>query len=164
MIQTLPRHQQQLIKLTAKYGTPKIKPLQPGMYTFSGALSRSEFITLVNKGPQTNYQRFTVLEGWSIYDIDDALVKAGLIQPGEFIQEATSSTKIQEWGNKFPFMQTMNLQSLEGILYPDTYNLDIAKPSIEQLIYLQLENFEKKMRNPYLKNGLGTFYQRLNEA
>jgi cell division protein YceG involved in septum cleavage len=34
---------------------------------------------------------------------------------------------------------------LEGFLYPDTYKVDIEKNIIDQLVYLQLETFKKRV-------------------
>jgi cell division protein YceG involved in septum cleavage len=39
------------------------------------------------------------------------------------------------------------LKTLEGFLYPDTYQVDKTKNIIDQLVYTQLENFNKKVRN-----------------
>ena len=44
---------------------------------------------------------------------------------------------------------------MEGFLYPDTYNLDLAKDPIGQLLYLQLETRKKKIRQPYQDKFLG---------
>jgi len=34
---------------------------------------------------------------------------------------------------------------LEGFLYPDTYKVDTEKSVIDQLVYLQLETFKKRV-------------------
>lgn len=47
--------------------------IQLGTYQFSGTYSPEEFVKVVTEGPTSQYVRFTVLEGRSIYDIDASL-------------------------------------------------------------------------------------------
>lgn len=52
-----------------------LSKLQLGSYQFSGSYSPSEFLEVVTAGPTSQYVRFTVLEGRSIYDIDASLAQ-----------------------------------------------------------------------------------------
>jgi UPF0755 protein len=52
---------------------------------------------------------------------------------------------ITKYQNRYPFLQNLKLISLEGFLYPDTYNIDKEKDMIDQLVYLQLETFKKRV-------------------
>ncbi len=130
------------------------RKLESGTYTFSGSYSRSEFIKTILAGPSNKYARITILEWWSIYDIDDNLTKKWLINQWGYISLATDSTIVSKYQAKYPFLspstlnsQGLQLSTLEGFLYPDTYNLDAWNNIADQLIYLQLETFKKRVRD-----------------
>jgi cell division protein YceG involved in septum cleavage len=55
--------------------------LQEGTYIVSGAYRPPTFLDHLAKGPEKKFISYTVLEGWSMYDIDDDLAKKGYIQP-----------------------------------------------------------------------------------
>lgn len=86
----------------------------------------------------------TIQEGIRVRDIDQKLVDLQLIQPGEFINEAKN---FKGW-EYYSFLDKEILSKLEfpveGYLYPDTYFLNPADFKPHDLIYLALDNFEKK--------------------
>ncbi len=129
---------------------PISEKIYPWTHQFTGTtLSKSEFLQNLASKPKTNELNFTVLEGRSIYDIDDNLTKKWYIQAGEYITATTNISEIQQRKNNFPFLNTIpNWKSLEGFLMPDTYKIRENK-IIDDLIKLQLKNFEKKIRTPY---------------
>jgi len=49
--------------------------LEAGNYSFSGSYTKSELIQTILKGSEKDYLRLTILEGRSIYDIDEALTR-----------------------------------------------------------------------------------------
>jgi cell division protein YceG involved in septum cleavage len=49
--------------------------LEAGNYNFSGNYTKAEFIANILKGSEKDYIRLTLLEGRSIYDIDEALTR-----------------------------------------------------------------------------------------
>jgi UPF0755 protein len=123
--------------------------LEPGTYSFSGNYTRRGLIDTILAGPSNKYVKITVLEGRSIYDIDASLAKKGISMPGDYVALVTDPTIIVKYQSKYPFLQNINLESLEGFLYPDTYNVDAGDSSIDQLVYLQLETFKKRVRTSY---------------
>ncbi|MFZ2151404.1 MAG: endolytic transglycosylase MltG [Candidatus Absconditicoccaceae bacterium] len=123
-----------------------LSKIQVGNYYFTGSYSPSSLIKVIQTGPQTNYSRYTILEGRSIYDIDADLTKKGFIQAGEYISFVTDLDIISKYISRYPFLaQAGNISSLEGFLYPDTYNVDTEKDYIDQLVYLQLQAFNDKV-------------------
>jgi UPF0755 protein len=126
-----------------------IVQLQEGTYIVSGTYTASEFLAHLAKGPEKEFISYTVLEGRSIYDIDDDLAKKGYIQPGEYIAYTTNPEKIAELSKRYEFLQERVVSSLEGFLYPDTYYLDNWDMLINQLVSIQLNTFKKKIREPY---------------
>lgn len=121
--------------------------IQEGSYVFSGNYSFAEYLTQITKWPNQTYIRYTVLEWWSIYDIDADLVKKWYVQAGEFVSYVSDQEKISSLSQQFEFLGSLSLENLEWFLYPDTYHIDIDTPFIKQLIAQQLRNFEKKVRN-----------------
>lgn len=85
----------------------------------------------------------TLLEWWNIYDIDDYLTNNWYINKDEYINYVTSSQKIEQLSEFFPFVKW--LKTLEWFLYSDTYRVNSNNLKINNLVISQLENFEKKV-------------------
>ena len=89
-----------------------------------------------------------------MYDIDNALAQKGLSKAGDYIAYVTNPDIIKRYADRYDFLQQVrtNLNadptSLEGFLYPNTYFIDTSKDVIDQLVYLQLEEFKKHVREP----------------
>ncbi len=127
-----------------------IPNLQEGSYQLSGRYTKAELLQLIKQGPQKNFTRATLLEGRSIYDIDQYLAQQGLLSAGQFIQKAQDQQFIQGLKSEFPFLSLLPAgKSLEGFLYPDTYFLDQNSDLAEQLIKAQLKNFNQKIWIPF---------------
>ena len=128
--------------------------LEAGNYTFSGGYTKAEFIQNILKWSEKEYLRLTILEGRSIYDIDDALTRKWYISAGEYIAFVSDPSIIAKYQSRYPFLNATNvstspslhLSTLEGFLYPDTYQVDKTKNIIDQLVYIQLETFNTKVR------------------
>ncbi len=92
---------------------------------------------------------FTVLEGWRISDIDQALAKKGWIKPGEYKSLAESKQV------ELPFEITS--PTLEGYLYPETYMVPPSQDrfSAKRLIERQLTTFHNRFGKPNA-DALGT--------
>lgn len=94
-----------------------------------------------------------IQEGLQISDIDQKLVDLELIKPGEFIK----AVKDFDGWQYYSFLDQKTLDKLdlplEGYIYPDTYFLDPSSFKPHKLIYLALDNFEKKTADllPQLK-------------
>ncbi|MFA7718236.1 MAG: endolytic transglycosylase MltG, partial [Candidatus Absconditabacterales bacterium] len=142
--------------------------IEPGTYEFSGSYSKSAFVKSILAGPTNKYVRITVLEGRSIYDIDASLTKKGLITQGDYIALVTDPTIIAKYQAKYGYLSTLppfnlsTLKTLEGFLYPDTYNIDAGGNISDQLVYLQLENFNNKIwkgNADFIANQGGEWYR-----
>ena len=146
IIDSLAWNQKFQVKWYIRNHDTKLANVQAWNYIFSGSYTPASFVATIAAGPKTAYARITILEGWSIYDIDQALSDKGLIKTGEYIAFVTNPTIIAKYQAKYGFLGTLQSpQTLEGFLYPDTYNVDKDKNVLDQLVYLQLENFNKKV-------------------
>ena len=127
-----------------------ISRIEEWTYVFSWEYSQKDFLKVIAEWPKTMYQRYTVLEWWSIYDIDDDLTKKWIISQWEYIDFVTNSTYISRYQNRYEFLsKAWNITTLEWFLYPDTYNIDVQWNFIDQLVYLQLDNFNNKVWQTY---------------
>lgn len=116
-----------------------------GSYIFSGSYTPKTFVEAILEGPRVAYHTIKILEGRSIYDIDTSLTSKGLIDSGTYIAFVSDTSLITKYQLRYPFLQNLKLKSLEGFLYPDTYKVDTEKNVIDQLVYLQLETFKKRV-------------------
>ena len=62
----------------------------------------------------------------------------------------TDPTIIAKYQAKYQFLSNIStpLTTLEGFLYPDTYNVDAVNNIVDQLVYLQLQSFKTRVRDP----------------
>lgn len=143
------------MKLYIKTHNIDFSKLEAGNYTFSGSYDKAQFIANILKWSEKDYLRLTILEGRSIYDIDEALTRKWYITGGEYIAFVIDPNIIAKYQTRYPFLNTSNLSTspsfhlstLEGFLYPDTYQVDKTKNIIDQLVYIQLETFNTKVRS-----------------
>jgi UPF0755 protein len=115
--------------------------LQPGSYTLS---TTSQLITIVDKlekGQGSTTFTVTIMEGLAATQIQAQLVKEGTVT------NADTYLDLAKQPEKFVVPQiggvTQKVTTLEGLLFPDTYNL-MAGDGPTQLIGAQLQAFNKK--------------------
>lgn len=117
--------------------------IQAGNYRLSPAMSIREITEILTAGKVSdNAVKFTVIEGWTMADIDLTLLKTGLIKKrGEF-----GVVSPEDFYQEFDFLggQQRNYASLEGYLFPDTYLL-AQNVAPEEIARKMLQNFDKKM-------------------
>lgn len=83
--------------------------LEAGSYTFSGSYTKSELVQQILKGSEKDYLRLTILEGRSIYDIDEALARKNYITGGEFIAYVTDTNIIAQLQKNYAFLENSAL-------------------------------------------------------
>ena len=104
-------------------------------------MSMNELLKTLCGTPLANDVPFTVLEGWRIRDIDEALAKEGLIKAGEYKQLATSKSVTT------PFEVTG--ATLEGYLWPETYLVNPDRFTAKAFIERQLQSFDREFRQKF---------------
>ncbi len=108
--------------------------LQAGRFSLSPSMTGveiAEILTSVGAGEVV----FTIVEGWTIADIDVALAEDGLITAGDF-ETCTETCDFSD----YDFLPGY----LEGYLFPDTFFLDRETFDVESFIRRLLDNFESK--------------------
>lgn len=101
--------------------------IRAGEYRFPPHVTPIEIHDLLLKGDFA-VKRITIPEGWTAKEIADALEKMGLVSAGRFLQKCGDPAFIQSLG--------LSTKSLEGYLFPDTY--EIYKPKDEEEVLKKL--------------------------
>lgn len=139
-----------MMKLWLKNHSKLIPNLQEWTYNLDWLYTKQELLELIEKWPQQEYIRVTLLEWWSKYDIDNYLTNEGLAKKWDFIEKIEDQWFITGLKSDYQFLAILPQgKSLEWFLYPDTYFLDKNGVKIEQLIRAQLKNFNEKVWQPY---------------
>jgi UPF0755 protein len=113
--------------------------LKAGRFPVSRAMSMNTLLETMCGVPLANDVPFTVLEGWRIQDIEQALVKEGLSLPGVYTKLATSKEV------SIPF--TVTSPTLEGYLWPETYLVNPDRFDTKAFIERQLRSFNDSFLN-----------------
>lgn len=85
-------------------------------------------------------RKITVIEGWRLSDIATDLAKEGVVGEKDFLEAA----KIENWRDEYQFLADKDIKSLEGFLFPDTYNI-YADATAQDTIRKLLDEFDAKM-------------------
>lgn len=133
------------LKFYIKRHPEELPNIQEWTYILSWTYTNAEFLAHIAQWPEKEYIAYTVLEWWSIYDIDSDLTKKWYIQEWEYINYVTNSSKISELSERYEFFDS-SITSLEWFLYPDTYYLDNRWNLVNQLVSIQLNIFKSKVR------------------
>src|SRR5690606_8151728 len=108
-------------------------------YTLSTSMDVNEIIDELTKGGRNeNVLRFTIPEGYELEMIADKLAAEGIVDKDRFLQLASDKANFED---KFSFLQELeDGQSLEGFLYPSTYEIYIGANE-EEIIHKMLSEF-----------------------
>ena len=112
-----------------------------GRHLVSARMPMAELATALEGVPIPEDVPFVVIEGWRLRDIDKALAEKGWCKPGEFIKAASDPAKFKA---VFPLPPT----TLEGYLYPETYQVPVAGVDLHTLIQRQLDTFGERFFTP----------------
>lgn len=107
--------------------------LQAGYYRFSDAMTPSEILRRMVAGDVYSV-RFTVPEGYSIYQVAELISGRGLFDKKAFLRECFSRPLLRELG--------IDGKSVEGYLYPSTYDITPGMAP-DDLIRQMVANFQK---------------------
>lgn len=126
--------------------SPDIKQLKAGIFIVPKETNTLEKIFLMLENPTPSEEEITILPGWHLWEVSEAFKKN--LFSGDLV--ADQEKLIAEFSPAFPFLQGKT--SLEGFLMPDTYRFIWGSP-ISTIVERMLENFNKKIYQPYLESG-----------
>ena len=110
--------------------------LRFGRFVLSPSMTLREVITILTT-EGTGEMVLTIIEGWTIRDIDARLAQEGLINTGDFIACTLSCSFERDFLEEGV--------SLEGYLFPDTYFIDLEAFDSESFINQMLTNFDRRL-------------------
>jgi len=116
--------------------------IKAGKHVVSRSMTYGEIIQALCGVPVVDSVPFTVLEGWRILEIDQALAKEGLARPGEYSALARAP-------RQFKTSFALPTDSLEGYLFPETYQIEPENFDVARFIQRQLDMFDQKFATKY---------------
>ena len=114
------------------------KKIHTGRYDIPAGTTMSDLAKMLVKGDVLNY-RFTIVEGWAIKDISKALVGQQFLG-NELVPEKYADLCFNK--NFIASLGLDNVSSLEGYLFPDSYEFAILYDP-KTLIKMQLSRFSE---------------------
>src|SRR6266702_535 len=121
--------------------------LKAGEYRFSDDMSPDRILDKIVSG-EVDYQKFSLPEGYSVYQAAELLEQKGYFKKDVFLEKCRDTALLQRLGLK----ET----SAEGYLYPATYNLSRGG-SVEQLLEQMVGQFNKAYATIEAGAGAGRF-------
>lgn len=117
--------------------------LKPGVYVFVGGTAADKLVDMIVAGPSSTSAGVTVPEGATLDAIASKVEEGynGSITADQF-KEAASST--QAYANDYQFLAESTTGSLEGFLFPKTYDL-LMNASAEDVIRQMLDQYQTEI-------------------
>ena len=109
-------------------------PFQAGSYDLRKRSSFDDVIAALEKGPKLTFERFTVPEGLTIKQVADRVGQLPGRSPQKFLELAGSGAVRSKY-------QPPGSNNLEGLLLPETYNLE-AKDDERTILERMVRAFE----------------------
>lgn len=115
--------------------------LKAGEYTLSTGMNLDDIIDNLTKGGKSrNTVRFTIPEGYELKQMAEKLSNEGIVNKDIFLQLASHKENFED---KYTFLKEIDdKQSLEGFLFPSTYEIYVGSTE-EEIIEKMLDEFEK---------------------
>jgi UPF0755 protein len=115
--------------------------LKAGDYEISDSLSLPEIIDLLIEGENVEKTKnFTVPEGLNLKEVAKIISREFEISEEEFLKIAEEDA--DSFKENYEFLQDENIKTLEGFLYPNTYNVYIDSSGYD-IIETMLKGFEQ---------------------
>ncbi|MCF7795750.1 endolytic transglycosylase MltG [Patescibacteria group bacterium] len=131
-----------------------------GEYLFSGYYNIPNIIKILSAGPSNNIKKtydITIIEGWDKYKVAEYFDNLGKFSYKKVLDFIDEDWKSDDNLMKFEFLDK-NLESLEGFIFPDTYQI-YENSSLNEIFYKILLNFNTKIFSEFSKYN--NFYDKL---
>lgn len=135
--------------------------LQAGTFDFEGSHSLGAIVAKLQNG-QLVEARFTIQEGWTLQQMGNYFAELGYFSRADFVAAAQD---LQGQRAKRPWLKEVGaISSLEGYLFPDTYQLSPAEVTPERVINMMLDQFEQVVLPLHSSESRFTLHQWLTLA
>lgn len=121
--------------------TDQDNAIKSGTYTFVSGLDIDAIVARLIAGPNASSAKLTIPEGLTLEQIAAAAEKSLGIRAQDFIQQA----KAEHYVKDFPFLSEAHNNSLEGYLFPKTYDFSGAKISADSVIRAMLVQYKTEI-------------------
>ena len=111
------------------------RTMKAGEYAFVNSADVPEVLERIARGDFL-VRTVTIPEGYTMFDIADAVEEAGIGSSADFLKEAHAQTSLIE-------DYAPNAQSLEGYLFPDTYQFNRTQ-SMKDVVETMVRRFRKE--------------------
>jgi UPF0755 protein len=124
--------------------------IKAGEYEFHAGMSFFQVLDALEKG-QVKRHLVTIAEGYSLFQIAQFLDELKIVGKKEFLEKASSPALILSLG--LPLSASGKpAPSLEGYLFPNTYNLMRETPP-EEIIQVMVQQFKKVFNKELIQRG-----------
>jgi len=115
-----------------------------GTYELKPSMTIPEIVDIITSGKgKKEDQTVTFIEGWDDNQVGEYLAGRGISSKEDFLNE---TKLVERYRPYFSFLQDLPKdRTLEGYLFPDTYNVIQGKTDSSQLVYRMLTNFDTKL-------------------
>lgn len=117
--------------------------MKSGTYNFLTGANVKEVVRQLVEGPNSMADVLTVPEGFTVKEIALAAQEQYGISADDFLARATVSNYI----NDYPFLAEASDDSLEGFLFPKTYDLGGRPKDADTLIRLMLSQYQLEVES-----------------
>lgn len=122
--------------------------LRSGTYDFRTNQSLQQVTEQIQTAQSTEV-RFTIPEGWSIAQMAQLFEERNFFPSQDFVIATQRTSPRRDWLPK-------DIPSLEGFLFPDTYQILPSEATPDRIINLMLDRFEQVALKTYQENQAGT--------
>jgi UPF0755 protein len=124
--------------------------IKAGEYEFHAGMSFFQVLDALEKG-QAKHHLVTIAEGYTLSQIAQLLDELKIVGKKEFLEKASSPALILSLG--LPFSASSKpAPSLEGYLFPNTYNL-MRETTPEEIIQVMVQQFNKVFNKELIHRG-----------
>ena len=116
--------------------------LKPGTYEFITGEDPLEVVQQLVEGPNAEGTTVVVTEGLTVEQTAEVVEESLGIDAEEFIEQAKASNYVDD----YPFLEDAVDDSLEGYLYPKTYNFT-EDPTADSVIRKMLDQYEEEVES-----------------
>ena len=130
--------------------------LRCGTYTFTTGMDPAQVVTQLVSGPNTAEGQLQVPEGLTVQQTAELVESSLGIPATEFVDKAKASLYVSDYS----FLKEAGNDSLEGFLYPKTYDFGGKQPSAEDVIRMMLSQFQTELAAVDVEGARKDIYNR----
>lgn len=117
--------------------------IKSGTYELVAGSDYQQLIDRLIQGPNSSENALVVPEGFTVDKLADLVSQQFGISRDDFLAQAKASNYVDE----FPFLKDAQNDSLEGFLWPKTYDFSSTTPTSDAIVKLMLTQYKTETAN-----------------